>query len=117
MGNITSVTRLAGTSNAVTTSFTYETQFHQLASVTDPLGNITHYVSDGLNQPTQVTDPQGNTTAFSYDPNGNLSSVTDAKLNPTGYTYDTMDRLATESDPLRLPSEGFQYDGNGNLTQ
>jgi YD repeat-containing protein len=31
--------RLAGTTGAVTTTYTYEPLFHQLATVTDPLGH------------------------------------------------------------------------------
>jgi hypothetical protein len=42
--NLTSVTRLAGTGDAVTTSFTYESTFQQLASVTDPLSHTTWVV-------------------------------------------------------------------------
>jgi YD repeat-containing protein len=42
-GNVTSVTRLAGTGNAVTTSFTYEPVFNQVASITDPLNHTTTF--------------------------------------------------------------------------
>jgi YD repeat-containing protein len=60
-GNRTRVTRLDGTSDAVTTTFTYEPQFNQLASVTDPLSH---------------------TTSFSYDQNGNLTTATDPLAIP-----------------------------------
>ena len=38
LGNVSSVTRLAGTAGAVTTTLTYEPTFSQVTSSTDPLG-------------------------------------------------------------------------------
>ena len=61
LGNTTRVTRLDGTSDAVTTTFSYEPTFNQLASVTDPLNH---------------------STTFAYDGNGNLATVTDALSAP-----------------------------------
>ena len=42
-GNVQTQTRLAGTAQAVTTTFTYEPLFNQLASVADPLQHPTIY--------------------------------------------------------------------------
>jgi len=39
MSNVMSITRLAGTFNAVTTSFTYDATFNQLTSTTDPINH------------------------------------------------------------------------------
>jgi YD repeat-containing protein len=47
-GNVTSVTRLAGTGNAVTTSATYDPTFNLLTSVADPLSHTTSFTRDGL---------------------------------------------------------------------
>ncbi len=78
MGNRTSVTRLAGTFNAVTTSFTYEPKFNQLASITDPLQH---------------------TTTFNYDPTaGNLTSVTDALGHGSTFAYNTAGQVTSTTD-------------------
>ncbi|MGB2715552.1 MAG: RHS repeat domain-containing protein, partial [Vicinamibacterales bacterium] len=55
-GNLTSVTRLYGTSDAVTTSATYDSTYHQLTSVTDPLSHATTIAYDTSGRPTSVTD-------------------------------------------------------------
>ena len=44
-GNLTSITRMAGTSEAVTTSITYNQTLNRLASITDPLN---HTMSSGV---------------------------------------------------------------------
>src|SRR5947207_9344025 len=41
LGNVTSITRLAGTPNAVTSRFAYEPAFNQLTAISDPLGHTT----------------------------------------------------------------------------
>ena len=53
LGNVLTVTRLSGTANAVTTTYTYESTFNQVASVTDPLSH---------------------TWSFGYDSAGNLTT-------------------------------------------
>ena len=62
-GNVLTVTRLAGTADAVTTTFTYHASFSQVASVTDPLSH---------------------TTAFGYDGTGNLTSITEREPRDHG---------------------------------
>src|SRR5258708_28246637 len=54
-GNLLSITRLAGTANAVTWTYTYESVFNQIASFTDELNH---------------------TTTFTYDANGNRTKKT-----------------------------------------
>ncbi len=57
MGDLTSLTRLAGTGNAVTTTFTYEPTFNRVASITDPLSHTTTFAYDGLGNLSTITDP------------------------------------------------------------
>jgi YD repeat-containing protein len=45
-GNVTTVTRLAGTPEAVATTLTYEPAFHQVATITDALSRVTTFVYD-----------------------------------------------------------------------
>jgi len=86
LGNVTKVTRLAGTANAVSYRFTYTSDFSQLATMTDPLGHTTtlSYVNgclsaatDALNhsiaiqcnaagQPTAITDALGHSATLGY---------------------------------------------------
>ena len=55
--NLTQLTRLSGTGNAVSTSFTYESSHSQLASVTDPLSHTISYGHDSNGNVTSITDP------------------------------------------------------------
>jgi len=126
LGNVLSVTRLSGTSSAVTTSFTYTSAYNQLASVTDPLGHTTSFsytngcltqVTDALGhnttlqcnsagQPTSVQDALGNTALFAYQ-GYDLQSITDPLNRTVNYVVDALGRRIATRDPL----------GNVTLTQ
>lgn len=64
MGNVTSVTRMAGTAEAVTTFFTYEPTFNQVATVTDPSNHTTRFGFDSGGNVTSMTDPLNNQTTI-----------------------------------------------------
>jgi RHS repeat-associated protein len=98
LGNVLSVTQLSGTSNAVTTSFTYTSAYNQLASVTDPLGHTTSlaYTNGCL---TQITDALGHSTAIQCNAAGQLASLQDALGNTTLFAYQGYD-LQSATDPL-----------------
>jgi RHS repeat-associated protein len=85
------------------TTFTYDSR-NNLASVTDPLGNIKRYKYDvfnrrvreivemtktGLGGGVRLTDI---VTQFIYDENDRLTSVVDAKGNVTQFAYDELNR-------------------------
>lgn len=126
LGNVTSVTRLSGTPNAVTTSFTYTSDYNQLASVTDPLGHTTAFsytngcltqVTDALShsttiqcnaagQPTTVQDALGNSVSFAYQ-GYDLQSITDPLNRTINYVVDTLGRHIATRDAQ----------GNVTLTQ
>ncbi|MBF4067486.1 DUF6531 domain-containing protein [Burkholderia pseudomallei] len=126
LGNVTRITRLSGTSNAVTTSFTYTSDYNQLASVTDPLGHTTSFsytngcltqVTDplghstviqcnGAGQPTAAQDALGNTALFAYQ-GYDLQSITDPLNRTTNFVTDTLGRRIATRDAL----------GNVTLTQ
>lgn len=126
LGNVTSITRLSGTSNAVTTSFTYTSDYNQLASVTDPLGHSTSFsytygcltqITDALGhstsiqcnaagQPTAVQDALGNSVSFAYQ-GYDLQSITDPLNRTTNFVVDTLGRRIATRDAL----------GNVTLTQ
>jgi RHS repeat-associated protein len=102
-GNLTSIVRLDGTPDAVTTSFTYEPQFNQVASVTDPLIH---------------------TTSFTYDSRGNLITTTDPLGHQTNTTYNSAGQILTSTDPLNHtvqfgylgPDLNSTIDALGNVT-
>ncbi len=54
---MTSITRLAGTPDAVTASFTYDSTFHRLLTATDPLTHVTSYTCDTCGSLLRRTDP------------------------------------------------------------
>ncbi|MDI1462732.1 ricin-type beta-trefoil lectin domain protein [Catellatospora sp. KI3] len=76
----------------------------QVATVTDPLNNSTHYVYDQLGQAAKVTGADGGYTTYTYDAIGDPLSVT----SPTGAvsqaTYDFLGRKCTSTQLVRQPS-------------
>jgi RHS repeat-associated protein len=105
IGDVTSVTQLAGTSAQAVTQATYGA-FRQIASITDPLGHVTQVGFDTLNTPVSVTDPLGHVTSFSYDERPLVATITDPLGNTTSLAYDT-GLLATVTDPLGRVSTAY----------
>jgi RHS repeat-associated protein len=113
MGNTTSTTQLAGTSNAATTATVYGGPFNQVSATTDPLGNTTTFAYDSNGNRTAVTDPLGNTTTLTYNSVGQPTAITDSLGNQTQLTYSSGDLVAT-TDPLGRTSTMF-VDGAGRI--
>jgi len=90
----------------------------RLVSITNPLGQTTAYQYDSQDSVTLVTNAIGGVTSFTYDANGDLLTVQDPRQQGTGnqttYTYDSMDHLLTRTDPLRR-QESYTYDLDGNI--
>src|ERR1700730_11674746 len=51
LGNVTAITRLLGTPDAVTTSLSYEAKFSQITSITGPLNHTTSLAYDSKGNP------------------------------------------------------------------
>ena len=98
-GNLTSITRLAGTPEAVTESYTYEPAYNQVATHTNALGKTTTYTYDALGRLVEITDPLGNKTSLTYNAAGQPVSIKNAANETTTLTYDFGD-LASVADPL-----------------
>ena len=124
LGETASVTRLAGTSNAVTTYFSYpplvslnyaltSPSFGSPSSVTDPLGNTTSFAYDSSGNPLNITDPMGNVTTLTYDSAGQVLTKTDVLGNTTHFAYDSGD-LVGIIDPLGRTTTRF-IDSAGRL--
>lgn len=99
LGNQTSITRLANTPNAATTSFTYDAVSNQLTGVTDPLGHTTVSKYDGAGNLLSLTDPLHAQSTFSYDTEGEMVKATDALGNVTSFSY-ANGRLVSVTDSL-----------------
>jgi RHS repeat-associated protein len=112
LGNITSITRLAGTGNAVTTNLSYGA-FAELGTITDPLGHATTFSYDTQGNLTAATDPLGNAVSAAYNTAGQPVSVTDPLGNTARLTYDKGDLVAV-ADPLGRTVNRF-VDGLGRL--
>ena len=134
VGNITSVTRLAGTANPVTSKFTYTPDYAQLASVTDPLGHVSSFAYENgclskitnalgnrstiqcnrAGEPIAVTDALGHTTIFLYQ-GYDLQSITDPLGRTVSYLVDDLGRRIAARDPLGNVTL-TQYDLNDRVT-
>ncbi|MGH2459982.1 MAG: RHS repeat-associated core domain-containing protein, partial [Chloroflexota bacterium] len=113
LGNVTSVTRLAGTSGAVTTTMTYDPTFNQLTSITDPLNHTTSFGYDSAGNLTTVTDPLSHQTTLTYNAAGEPLTTTDPLGHTIQFAYDGGD-LASVTDPLGNTSTRF-VDAVGRL--
>lgn len=112
-GHVLTATRLAGTAEAVTTRYTYEPAFSQLASVTDPLTHAWTLRYDAQARLTGVTDPLGHQTGLTLNGAGLVASVTDALAHTWQFEYQGGD-LTSATDPLRAVRRRF-LDGAGRV--
>jgi YD repeat-containing protein len=135
-GNVTSITRLATTGDAVTTSFTYEPTFSQVATITDPLSHTTDFEYDALGRLTMVTDPLGHETTFTYNTagqpvtisndasetvtlgyeRGDLVSITNPLSHSTLRYVDAAGRLLRSLDPLGRTTT-YEYNALNLITK
>ncbi len=113
-GNVLTVTRLAGTANAATTTFTYDIGFWPLlASITDPLNHTTTFAYSHPGNVATVTDPLSHATTFTYNAAGQPLTITTPLSHTTQLTYQS-GLLATVTDPLGKTASRA-YDGAGRL--
>jgi YD repeat-containing protein len=99
-GNMTGVTRLAGTPSAITTTMAYQTPasgatcvsvFNQVTSVTDPLNHTTTFAFDSSQKNvTSITDALQHTVTIARNTNGDgqPASITDPLSDATTFGYD-----------------------------
>jgi YD repeat-containing protein len=113
LGNTSRVTRLDGTPDAVTTSFSYEPNFNQLSTVTDPLNHSSTFTYDGNGNLSTVTDALTHPTTFAYNGAGQVTSITDVLNNTVQFGYFGGDRVSV-ADPLGNSSSNI-FDGAGRV--
>jgi RHS repeat-associated protein len=80
----------------ITTSYTYDVQ-DNLASVTDPNGNVTTYDYDDFGRMIRQVSSVTGTTTYGYDAAGNLTSSVDANGAATTRSYDAVNRVTLAS--------------------
>src|SRR5438093_2081813 len=114
--NLLTVTRLSGTSDAITTTFTYEPTFNQVATVTDPLNHTTTFGHDAFGNVTSITNPLGppTQTTLTYNYSGQPLTVT-TPAGTTTLAYDGAD-LISITDPTGKVTTRFT-DAVGRLVQ
>ncbi len=126
-GQLTSMSRVAGTSTVMTYSA------GRLATVTDAAGRSLTYSYDTDGHVSSVTGPGSRSVSYTYDASGDLRTVTDAAGKTTSMTYadhqmltltdprggqtvnayDSQGRVATQKDPAAsagsLPATTWDY--------
>jgi RHS repeat-associated protein len=114
MGNKLSVTTMAKTSAAATTTFTYDPNFNRIATITDSLNHTITYQRDAANgNATAVVDALGHQTSNAFYPNGQLRSITDPMQNTVQFGQDHGDLVST-TDPISNVATMF-VDGGGRI--
>ena len=112
-GNVFTVTRLATTPNAVTTTMTYEPMFNQVATVTDPLNHTTTFGYDATGHLATITNALSKTTTITVNAQGQPLTITDPLSNVTTFTYELGDLIKVK-DPLNRETQRI-LDAAGRL--
>jgi RHS repeat-associated protein len=111
--NVTQVKRLAGTPNAVTTTWTYDPTYSQVTSVTDPLNHTTTFGYSANGALTSITDALNHTTTITPHPTGQPAAIQTPLSHTTQFTYEAGDLVAI-TDPLGRTTQRF-LDGAGRV--
>lgn len=112
-GHPLTITRLAGTPDAVTTTYTYEPQFGQLATMSDPSSHTWTMGYDALGQLTTITDPLTHVTTVTRNTAGQILTLTDPLQQTWQFGYTAGD-LTSVTDPTSAVYRRI-LDGGGRL--
>ena len=118
----TSITLPFGSTGS-TTAYEYDT-FGNKIKETDALGNITNFEYDAQNKLIKTTFADGTVKSATYSTAGLVLSETDELGNIISHEYDLAGRRIKTvypsvfdgiSNTIKMPTEEFFYDNNGNL--
>jgi RHS repeat-associated protein len=106
--------------NSALTKITYEKNFNQPYTITDPKGNATLIDYDAKGNPIKITDSLGNISQMQYNAKGQVTKVISAFntaiQNEVNFTYDPVTfNLRDITDQLGRHST-FSYDSAGNIS-
>ncbi len=87
----------------------------QIQSITDAVGNVTHFAYSTSPSTTTVTNPDAGVQTTVYDSYGMALTVTDPLGRVTTNTYGPNHNLLTSTDPLGKTTT-YTYDSNGFRT-
>jgi RHS repeat-associated protein len=113
LGNLVGLKQLAGTANAVATSWLYGV-FGQVASVTDPLGRTTTFGLDTNGNATTIVRPLNRVDVLTYNSAGQMTSIARQGRAPMRFVYDR-GLLVQTIDGLNRTSTRF-LDASGRPT-
>ena len=108
-----SVNPTSGNGSSAITQITYDSSRNP-TTYTDPLGNTTGLVNDGMGRVTGITDPDGNSSHVQYDADGNVAGVTDPAGRVTTLTWAPGKRLTSVSNPMGQLTQ-YAYTPAGRL--
>ena len=121
-GNVEAIERPAPGETTQKATFKY-TEYGDLESATDPLGNETKYEYDSYGDLKAEIDPEGNKTTWTYNeagwqlsevsPRGNEEGAKPEEFETT-VERDKQGRPTLVTDPLERKTK-YAYDKNGNL--
>ncbi|WP_246137862.1 RHS repeat-associated core domain-containing protein [Myxococcus llanfairpwllgwyngyllgogerychwyrndrobwllllantysiliogogogochensis] len=112
VGNITKVTSLEGTPQAVSMQYTY-TATQQLASVRDENGHLSVYQYDARDNLSLIEDATGRTMEYTHDALGRLQTVRVGTEQPTSFIYEGADIISV-TNGAGLTTE-FSHDALGRV--
>ncbi|MBI3276136.1 MAG: RHS repeat protein, partial [Chlamydiae bacterium] len=106
----------------MTTTYTYDSKWNKVKTVTDALGRITTYEYDSTNGdlkkitlPAVAPATVGSIWQMSYTTQGLLETLTTPDSHLTTYTYDSLGNLATKTNALGYTTT-YTRDSSGNVT-
>jgi RHS repeat-associated protein len=116
-GNLLTMTEAVGLPEQRVTTYTYDQYGERLTmtrkTTTSANDAITSYTYDAFGNVATVTDPAGNLTAATYDVMGDAVAIKDPRGNNWVQTYNAKGWLLTQTDPLNHGTT-FAYDSVGN---
>jgi RHS repeat-associated protein len=83
--------------------------------ISDPLGNTTTFVTDGVGRTVTLIDPLAFQTRTEYNGIDQVTKNIDARSQETRFTYDAAQRLDSVIDPRNIAVESYQYDAGDRL--